>query len=236
MIPDEEMPRFKATLKNCMRMRNFNILRKDILPVIKEIREVSSRKFDETMFSKKFWSTFLNKEENKDIKDIWVSLPQTKIKSALSQNRVKNQRMEKDALSPNTCASENEKSPSDENILFDKLSFSLKQEQSLFWADQKHQEAQLDDYLNQFDENEPQYSVERFLADTEDIMSQTSKTNSDYNKPIMQVEDTFLGEFWCEWNQRQIVQNNELQQQNFANKEGSFNSCTNDLEFFKRVF
>lgn len=244
MIPDEEMPKFKATLKACMKMRNFNLLRKDILPVIKQIRETSARKFDETMFSKKFWSTFLNKEENKDIKDIWVSLPQTKVKSAVSQNRVKNV-IVKEALSPNTCESENEKSPSSDDALFDKLSFALKQEQKTsIWEDETHS---LHDYINTFDENEPQYSVERFMADTEDILSE----NTPDRKP-METEDNhnFLGEFWSEWNQRQMIQDNkftptvlqkglhlptaDFELQKFITKEGSFNNyCTNDLEFFK---
>ena len=197
LIQADEMPKFKQALIEVMKVRNFNQLRKDILPVIEDIRKQSFKRFDDTMFSKKFWSTFLNKEENKDIKDIWVSLPQKKNKCKKVTNTA------------DPYDSEVEKMQMEDPLL-NKLSLALKQEQRRFWSEEEKdasKEAELQAYISNFDESEPQYPVERVLADTEGFMTETSA--SSHNKHIWaEDKEKFIGEFWVQWNQRQYTHDN----------------------------
>lgn len=87
LVRDEELPEFKAVLKNIiqqlhtMRTRSFEYLRQQVIPVMEEIHKKSGiRKTKNNMFSKRFWHSFLHKEENEDLKTLWEGIPKKNAK------------------------------------------------------------------------------------------------------------------------------------------------------------
>lgn len=208
MIHDDELPRFKEVLRQVMKVRNFEELRKDVLPYVREVRVGGGRKFVESMFSKKFWSIFLNKEENADMKKLWESLPflngkvSQKKKSAVE--KAKKSVMSSPQASETEAGSENLKP--EEDLLIELSTFNDELGRRLLFEDDKFEmnDDQVHDFINQFDNNEPHYSVDGFLFDTE-AMSSSTTLNSAEDKQMYtedKPQDNFVESFWSAWNQR----------------------------------
>ena len=75
LIPQVKLQEFLTALKvilGRMETKSFPQLREKVLPMIKGIREASSKDFSDDAFSKHYWSDF--KKKNPEIQTIWRSL------------------------------------------------------------------------------------------------------------------------------------------------------------------
>ena len=206
LIHDDELPRFKEVLREFMKVRNFEQLRKDVLPFVKEIRMKSSRKFVDSMFSKKFWSTFLNKEENRDIKTIWESLPSIngKIIPKKSVKEIDHQNVEEENSSY-TCESENEQVQVEEDLLND-FSMPAERTQGGFWIEDEkmdRRDIQIDDDgINQIDYGE----LQKFFISTEETnmpLEMAFRCSQDIQICTQEKsKQDFIDDFWSDWNKR----------------------------------
>lgn len=93
LVRDEELPEFKEILKKIIRelhkkrTRSFEWLRSQVIPVMEEIHKKSkTRKTKNNMFSKRFWHSFLHKEENYDLKLLWEEIPKKNAKKPTMTN------------------------------------------------------------------------------------------------------------------------------------------------------
>lgn len=212
LIHDDELPRFKEVLKQVMKVRNFEQLRKEVLPYVKEIRMKSCKKFVDSMFSKKFWSTFLNKEENRDIKNVWESLPSLngkilpkKSAKKIDQDDDDEEEVEEENYSY-TCESENEQFQCEEEFMKNEYVVPPeRQTQGGFWVEDEKSDRKdtlTDDGMDQIDYG----GLQSFFINTEEVSmpaemafrcSQDQQINTNERS-----KQEFLDDFWNDWQKR----------------------------------
>lgn len=198
-----------------MKVRNFDELRKDILHFVREIRVGAGRKFVDSMFSKKFWSTFLNKEENADMKEIWENLP------CLNGKIVP-----KKKVSENKKFVENSSRNSEAETEGSVVNLEQREEEDVWFEDEKDDmdEAKVHEFIVKFVENNLENSEEEdFMLSAETNFTETALDNTQESKQKMDTEEKpdekpeeeFTENFMCAWNERSLAEPNESDSNGF---------------------
>lgn len=205
LINKNQLKSFKETLRKVMKVQQFDQLRKDVLPFIKELRAQSDRKFDQGMFSKKYWSNFLKKEENQDIKDLWESLPLD------NEETISIRSMKKGKGFSRANKGKGKESLKRRKDLTEELSVLSEEDEENNFSEERRDSvntAEICHFMDEFHDNDWQVPLQKHMLAMEEIFSEEFMSSPDKTVCTSEgSENDFLKSFWNEWNGRSFCAN-----------------------------